>query len=295
MKTAEMFLSELTIVDHAYIDNNGMIVGGSFNPTFYISGNVDETEHVVVDFSTIKKDIKSIIDDKKIGFDHKLWVIDGYSHYFSKEVSADNVIIETPTTLINMPITAIKEFECPHYGTNAIGDEFAKLIESELRKKYGESIKVTCVNTVTPHIPIRAGTNVSYFSYVHGLKDSTSWGCQNISHGHLSFIQFDTKDTDAFALQEQIAFELDNTIFINEKNIITDTYDILTIGYTTERGYFNVTYDKTEYKLTVLPTETTIEHLVDYVYNKYNSELAKYNIKTIFVSEGLSKGAMLRL
>ena len=110
---AELFLSDLTVVDHAYIDDSGNVVGGSFNPTFYVAGNVDPVEQVVVDFSTIKKDIKNIIDSRLIGFDHKLWVIDGYSNVntlswnsLSHDTDATQVEIETPTTKLSIPESA---------------------------------------------------------------------------------------------------------------------------------------------------------------------------------------------
>ena len=52
------FLTHVSCVDHAYIDNNGCVVGGSFHPNFIIGGTPDPVEKVVVDFSTVKKDVK---------------------------------------------------------------------------------------------------------------------------------------------------------------------------------------------------------------------------------------------
>jgi hypothetical protein len=46
---------------------------------FALSLQIPSTEKVVVDFSTVKKSIKEIIDHKETGFDHKLWVIEGWS------------------------------------------------------------------------------------------------------------------------------------------------------------------------------------------------------------------------
>ena len=84
-----MFLSDVTVLDHAYIDDSGFIVGGSFHPCFNVSGEIDGTEQVVVDFSAIKKQIKALIDSKETGYDHKLWIIEGFSNISDIQVIND--------------------------------------------------------------------------------------------------------------------------------------------------------------------------------------------------------------
>ena len=303
---AELFLSDLTVVDHAYIDDSGNVVGGSFNPTFYVAGNVDPVEQVVVDFSTIKKDIKNIIDSRLIGFDHKLWVIDGYSNVntlswnsLSHDTDATQVEIETPTTKLSIPESALKHIvttdpKYANYTTDSIGYFFAELVQAGLRKQYGDSIVVECINNLNTHEPYNTIWSPSFFTYAHGLKDSTSWGCQNIAHGHFSFIQAYPGSFDVSNLLDKIAEDINEAIFINAANILEESEDIITIGYETERGSFLATYLKMAYNLIVLPTETTVEHLVDYVAERYKAELTGLRVEKLFVSEGLSKGAIKR-
>lgn len=104
---ATMFLSNLTILDHAILDERGNVVGGSFNPSFFVAGEIDPIEQVVVDFSTVKKEIKNIIDDRETGFDHKLWWIQGVSKGTTSTVN-NRIIINTPTTMLDMPANAVR-------------------------------------------------------------------------------------------------------------------------------------------------------------------------------------------
>lgn len=341
MDRSTMFLSEMTIVDHAYIAATGTIIGGSWNPSFLVAGKIDPVEKVVVDFSTIKKQVKKYIDDDNVGFDHKLWVIDGFSGVTKYEVDgvgevsfdalldgAGNeefshtatVTITTNVGHITGPKNAfkfIKADEGQVYDTETaelwmaqyLNDIFAGKngnIECDmLAKNEGQEIEVTCSNTINAHtyLPNEIAP-VQYFTYNHGLKDSTSWGCQNLGHGHLSFIQIAT-DPEAYdneasryrdvnAVTFAIADALNNTTFINRENVTVDNSEVVSIAYETPcRGKFSASYSKADpdNKIIILDTETTIEFLVDYIRVNFAVELETISATGIYVSEGLSKGA----
>lgn len=285
-----IFLSNISVVDHAYIDNRGNVVGGSFNPSFLVSGEVDPVEQVVVDFSAVKKQIKAIIDDKQIGFDHKLWFIQGWSTGTVSQTE-NYYTITTPTTEIRLPINAVTIIPDGIYSIDSIGRHMGALVERELSKLHPKiNVKVECLNSVDAHFPTNA-RSAALFRYAHGLKDSTSWGCKNIAHGHLSYVQLLPVTEATSALVETVAQELDDTIFIFRDNIIQESDTWMTIGYTTERGGFEAQYKKDAYKLVVLETETTVEHLVDYVVARFAEEFESAGVSHVLVSEGLSKGA----
>ena len=323
-----MFLTHVSCVDHAYIDNNGCVVGGSFHPNFIIGGTPDPVEKVVVDFSTVKKDVKQaidqhIFDDVHNGFDHKLWIIEGYSNVTSvKYINNDDgeitdVEINTPNLFLQLPLDAVKLIKpLPKFITNYdptyIGEAFRVHVYDHLLKKYPNiNLTVECSNTVDPHLPIKGfGQNINgvggfrYFSYVHGLKDSTSYGCQNVAHGHLSFIQVDVDPNLVLyeegvvvidKLLDGIACDLDNTVFVREENIVGEASDSLLLKYTTKRGNFVMVLNTNQHKIVVLPTETTVEFLTHYVIHKYRERLVSAGVTSIFVSEGLSKGSMVTL
>lgn len=322
-----MFLNDLSVVDHAYITEHGVVRGGSFNPSFLVSGEIDPVEQVVVDFSTIKKQLKAAIDDKSVGFDHKLWIIKGFSccdilvdgqvvsnfdvlvdHSVYGELTP--ITVKTPTTELTVPKNAIK-FVIPttqahsSYTIDNVGLWFAEFLNAW----FNGSVEVECFNNINAHTLYPQSSNpIGYFTYAHGLKDSTSWGCQNIAHGHLSFIQLET-DASAEVQRDIISIicaDLDGTVFINRDNIVDSETDSTTvvIQYTTPRGTFKGKYPAEDWNLCdtviqsspmktiVLETETTIEFLVEYIHACYGDLLARHNVTRIFVSEGLSKGAV---
>lgn len=299
-----MFLANLTILDHAYINDQGIIVGGSFNPDFIVGGDVDPIEQVVVDFSTVKKDLKGIIDEKEDGFDHKLWFMEGYSEgSYEEYANGTRIRITTKATFLDVPRNAVKIFKCAEYEVSAIGEVLGKEVEQKMRKLY-PTVRVTCINNTVAHIPSVSifvdgedNDNVdlvskSLFTYSHGLKDSTSWGCNNIAHGHLSYISIYPGNSATLALQDSIAQTLDGVVFINKVNVTEHTEDSITVDYTTSRGRFLARYKLPVNYVIVLETETTIEHLVDYIKNRFKEELDDVGMKFMLVSEGLSKGAL---
>lgn len=312
-----MFLSDLTVIDHAYIDNFGNLIGGSIHPTFIVSGTPDPVEKVVVDFSAVKKQIKAHIDRHvnemdNNGFDHKVWIIKGYSN--CKVVSSHQsslVEIDTPTVRITVPYDAVRiidgvgvQYEIN--GTaipslNDLGVVLAKYVQDELAALHPKiNVKVSCTATEHFHLPTRYGSYAS-FRYSHGLKDSTSYGCKNVAHGHRSFIQATAADyrSDTSTIRDivqDIAREFDKSIFLRSENLIQPGADeSIAIEYTTERrGYFRMGIKSTStQRVIVLSTETTVEFIAQTIADLYTDDLRKANVGSIYVSEGLSKGAMV--
>lgn len=319
-QTSTMFLNELTILDHAYISSDGIVIGGSFNPSFLVTGKIDPVEQVVVDFSTIKKRIKQYIDDDVNGFDHKCWIIENFSHFmvhidgeiehdFSKLASNEidpetEIEIHTSTSIMVAPKNAFKFIPTIAKHENYSIDNVGMWLDTYLNNIFkDENIQVECTNTIKAHTHMPEETNpIALFTYVHGLKDSTSWGCQNLAHGHLSYLQVDSDATPEKQKEvlTQIAKDLDYSTFVNRNNIDRDTEKELAISYDTKRGHFEASYKKNQRfdrrrKLKVLDTETTVEYLAEYIKNTYAGTLQSINARGLFVSEGLSKGAYIKL
>ena len=62
-KPASIFLTNVTVIDGAFVTERGMVEGASFNPKFVVTGPVTEDEQVVIDFGRIKKKLKEWIDN----------------------------------------------------------------------------------------------------------------------------------------------------------------------------------------------------------------------------------------
>ncbi|MCK9369698.1 hypothetical protein M0R04_07300 [Candidatus Dojkabacteria bacterium] len=286
-----LFLSNLSIIDHAYVSDTGQVIGGSYNPNFLVSGEVSSDESVVVDFSTIKHDLKfhidkHIFDVETNGFDHKLWIIEGYSKCNFTE--AESVVtIGTPAFSGTVPADAIRYIKNPKdlkFSDDFIGDAIANHLTECLRPQYPDvNIEVKCINTTDAHV-CDPDLPISFFRYSHGLKDSSSYGCNNIFHGHLSFISYEDQDTCDY-----IASELHNAVFINPENIVYEDDEIITISYTTpKRGFFGATYKKDLNKIIILATETTVEYIANYVNYRFGL------FSPFYISEGLSKGVYMQ-
>jgi hypothetical protein len=281
---SKLWLSDTTNIDHAYIDERGYLIGGSLRPKFIVHGVVDPVENVVVDFSTIKKSIKSIIDHNETGFDHKLWWFTNSSNG-TITFTDDTVMIETPMITITGPKNIVRIMDD---GFDTIGDH----INDELRVLYPNvGIELEVELTTTLDLYPSMNSNPHLFRYAHGLRESTSWGCQNIAHGHLSYIAAATVNELATdLLLAKIAVELDNTIFGWKENANVNENDI-DISYTAQRGYMYMVIK--DGKFIILDNESTIENIVEYVAERWGRELHDAGVYELYVSEGLSKGSCI--
>jgi hypothetical protein len=328
-KKCSIFLNNITCIDHAYMNQNtNCISGGSFLASFLVSGEVEGDEQVVVDFSTLKKDIKNIVDCRENGFDHKLWVhpdewlrVEFYtaatygSDFVEDEVPQERVLLYSQGVDFDLPRNSIHYFAYkarPYKGNFAEQEMYEKLIaehvEAELKKRY-PSVEVTCFLSAKPdYFPTEHLSLREMFRYTHGLKNSTSWACQNIAHGHLSFIQFNVDNSgmaqipgqmDAVAAEmEALRDAIDDAVFVYDTNIEEETNDHVIVKYTTEeRGLFEATYYKGVAKVVILPEETTIENLTQHLVQRFcNLEtLKKYKVVSIALSEGLQKGSIFHI
>ena len=279
-----IFFRYFTNLDCAFIDDEGMICGHSQLLSCYMTGEPTEEESVVLDFSKGKKQLKAIIDDVDTGLDHKLLVFK-FSKYEKTILDDGRIKITTPYLEMELPVDAVNFIDDFGYISTLVNDEMKKLYPNfNLECKIESSLQ--------------GYTNgfAKYFRYSHGLKDSTSYGCKNMGHGHLSFVEVLTNIDDVeiynTVIAESIADHLNNAVFINEKNIIEKTKDHITIQYETcERGLMKATY-KQPHKLIVLKTETTIEYIIEYVRKKFAKQLKG---KTLRISEGLQKGAQINV
>jgi len=272
MKNASIFLRNITCMDHAFIDTNGCIHGNSYHVSLLLIGEITEDESVVMDFSKAKKLIKQIIDDNDSGLDHKLLIFN------NSNCKIDNSIIttiSTPYLFLSGPDNFVHRCDCD---IESLAQYMSDFVTIKLKEN---GFKIKCDITLDTNGFDKHG---SYFNYAHGLKNSSSFGCKNLSHGHRSFVE-----VRGLELQAEIAEYLNDRIMIFKENIVSEDRESITISYTCERGKFIATYHK-PHKWLIYDTETTIEYMINHVYDKFKNELQG---KTLRISEGLQKGAQL--
>lgn len=287
-----IFFNDMTIIDFSIITTDGMVVGGSVHLSLDVSGAVDGEEGVVVDFSAGKKLIKELIDGVN-GFDHKCWV----------NTTDPNIVITTDNGMVTVKHRRGGLSVTAHWaafsfvGANPDAD-IQTFLNEELAKR---GLNYTVSNVTLTGLPInvpRADTPAFGFQYVHGLKYSSSYGCKNIVHGHRSFISASVAEGANMDVVEKtlisIANDLHNAIFVHTEDIVSvDDAGNYVIGYTTdERGPMSLSVIQ---KMIFLETQTTVEHIVEYVRARYYDQLKVLGVTQLFVSEGLSKGASVAI
>lgn len=286
-----MFLNEITCIDHAWITScdDGEVTGMSYNLSVEVTGEIDEQEQVVIDFSGCKKQIKHLVDESPYAIDHKLVAVKGFSNYKlhnSNSITSPRFSVTSSVTDWVIEIDGAEKGASYHEHLTAY---LERMLLEQLSKDYPlTEIKVHLSNT--PQLPAFVNKkSVAMFHYVHGLKFSTSYGCQNIAHGHRSFIATDAPCSPAnTSLVNKLQQDLGSVVFIHKENVSSP----VGIDYTSQRGAFHMT--TTQDRIT-LPTETTVENLAEFIAAKYRDDFVKVGATRVWVSEGLAKGAVVDL
>lgn len=300
----KLFFNYPTCIDHAIINRAGQIVGSSYHPIITVEGQPTADEHVVVDFSGGKKMMKDIIDAHDAsGYDHKLWFVKGYSGA-DYTYSADRVTVKSDKLSIEIPASDFRVIDSQP--ANLLKTAIAKEMSNDLTRIMRERGLQVTVNVELTHEPFAPrDATVFLFRYVHGLKDSSAYGCKNIAHGHYSFLAITKRSgeyrpdcDDCRFGEEQIEryFAMqDSILYINRKNIVEDSEDHLTIAYNTPRGEMRMRILKPAIPHVILDSETTIEYLSEHIVQDLWSYLLLAKAEEVMISEGLQKGVVIKI
>lgn len=299
---ATMFFDNVTDLDCAVI-NNGKVVGRSFRIAAEVTGPIQTEEQVVIDFSACKKEMKRLIDDAELGFDHKFIACtkDDLDGAYARKpngtersyISADAFSAIGDTHMFNIIDSQISEDILTSL-RKAIEQMLTKGLEKLMDLDEGD-IEVN-LNKLDP-LEVTALANRLPFNYVHGLKNSTSFGCQNILHGHSSFIEafdFDGLHVPLSSLLDIFDIPFDYNVVVTTSDNVTTTGETTVIGYESKsRGMFKMETTQDVWVLNY--PDTTVENLAHYIAIQNRDSLLRNKISRIRVSEGLSKGAVVRM
>ncbi len=274
-----MFVNGITQIDHAYIDTDGMVVGEAINLGGRITGEIEENEQVVIDFSACKKQIKHLIDDTMIGMDHKLVV------YSNSKAEVEVDVVFTPRVeitnnsnvcVVDFPIGSLDQY---------INREVSKYL-SELH-----GTNIVFESHLDTKFVAQEGLFLVPFTYVHGLKNSSSYGCQNIAHGHRSYMAIDQSLIEGSDFAKNVFVDIvkqyDGKVFVN-KNDMED----MRLSYESfSRGQYDMVF-KDRDDIMLFDTDTTVENLAIAIARDNAIALKSIGVKELYVSEGLTKGAV---
>ena len=324
-----LFFENFTQIDAAVIDYRSirdggpLFVGHSWMVDATVSGPVEKKEGVVYDFGAFKKLMKEYCDGT--GPDHKAIITlpsAESDRKFSEHTSTSpgrthtrvnygnrehDITLTVPICREGNPGAAFKvrlDFEAmavEHALEVRMCADFAQFLEEKLPGHQDVKVSFELRKRPTAH-------NEVEFTYCHGLPASTSYGCQNILHGHRSFLRLpEIGDTDSklkshlLQLLQKLAGRIDGKYLVNSAHLIgydgpDNDEDNMCVSYTSlSRGKFQLNLPSSD--VVVLNNHTTVEHLSAYLSDLIakEPEFSALRGHTIFVSEGVSKGAVIRV
>lgn len=322
----KIYWDNVSDVDHAVLLPTGEIVGNSFIATATMEGKTTKDEQVVLDFSLGKKNLKAFLDAT---VDHKLWVTSEAQLTYLEDGMTE---VSMGKTKLVLPVDAVykipESIEQTAYTmcVPAFIRHIQTLVCANLSDILSKSIGL---NVVFAAADVPDVADRLYFRYAHGLPQSSSYGCKNIAHGHLSYIELIPRDQHTLTIPERMAclnkimqdLVKGDTIFFDNDCVLyfvtanddqRATVEALDpVGYTltqdvpssrgTQKLEFNPDklLDLTLLKqgnmyVHILTSYSTIENLGDFfrtVIDKVCPGLLKsYKVR---VSEGLSKGTII--
>lgn len=287
-------------VDYAYVSRSGHIIGNSERPLLSIEGNIDTAEDVVVDFGTIKRELKAF----KF-FDHMLVINNDVEKAKSLDVGYYDKIITTNY-----------ELDLPKDGVYDAGN--LPLVKNNISRKRlfkhaldnSPLIKTLCdrYNVIIDLVGFTLPTTLNFFeesnnsvlpiqlsvSYCHILPKSTSRGCQTL-HGHGSKIYYNIPATKDCGIQlPDYNYFMDNTI---SGIVVIGRKYTKTVNNVDSTTYIVESKDRVHPHITVkhildpknpflqLDNPPTQETLCNYLADDCNMDL-------VYLTEGIGKGVM---
>ena len=299
-----IYMDNVTVIDCAILNYSNEVVGRSFAVSVTVSSaDLNGKEQVVADFSSIKAKIKAFIDGP-FGPDHKFVVPGKYVKVIPRTTGVNIATVDIPNGITyEGPADALYPFDYEH------GAGVVLLLEERLASDLGQRFPEFTFQVFFSERFSRHNDCVFYYS--HGLAKSTSFGCQNIIHGHTSMVALKVQSFEEF--QHVVEGSSVGTWTNNRRQIDDALRKVRSLAnrayfycadhwnaaescieYTSARGHFKLTLPKNQ-KRVELAVEPTVENMVarftDQLRNLLTAE-AFSMIQRVYVSEGLWKGAV---
>lgn len=289
----QLFVNDLTVIDFSYCCEQRGIVGESWIVDVLLEGELNEMS-MVLDFSVVKKQIKSIIDN---AVDHKLLLPINNSMVSVENSTTQpdseyvDVISKRGSYFLQSPAQAFAKIPAETINISSVTDYLTKIIKAELP----ENVKGLSLVLREENI------DTDYYHYTHGLKLHDG-NCQRIAHGHRSKIQLFKNEQRDFTLEKQwcdrwadiyIASEADR---IEKSDIqlsksahskLTDEHQYF--SYIAPQGRFDIAVPTNV--LDVVDCDSTVELLADFICRQLKKSYPNDPIKVI-AYEGVAKGAI---
>lgn len=278
----QLFVDNLTVIDFAYLDPARGLVGESWIADVVLAGELDE-QGMVFDFSSVKRTIKRIIDER---VDHRLVIPKDYIG-----LSIDD---ETPGRLEwrlknNTRISHCSPQEAIVLvaGDTVIPSTVARMLEHELKAVLPANVQDIRIDLREEEI------DGAYYHYVHGLKKHLG-NCQRIAHGHRSPIQIRRNGHRDVALEKLWAKRWED-VYVGSEEDVSDRFvgadgvHYVTFDYEANQGEFSLTLPTQ--RVYMMDSDTTVELIAAHIATQCKAECPDDEIH-VKAFEGVGKGAM---
>lgn len=277
---SRLFVNNLTVIDFSYLDKHRGVVGESWIVDIELQGHLDE-QGMVLDFGTVKKQIKQFIDAE---IDHRL-LVPIKSFGCSNSVSSQQICVEFP-----LSSGALISYRSPQdavllMDTEAIHSDH---VESYLQLKIKSQLPNN-VQSISIHLRTEKITD-AYYQYTHGLQKHLGQ-CQRIAHGHRSRIEIIIDGKRSSQLEAQWAKRLQDAYIATDNHLVKkfelNGVEHSELSYTAQQGEFSISLPSE--KVFFMPGESTVENIAVYLAQLISTE-QQANV-VVKAYEGLNKGA----
>lgn len=276
-----LFVDNLTVIDFAYLDPVRGLVGESWIADVILAGELDE-QGMVFDFSSVKRTIKRVIDER---VDHRLVIPKDYSGLRKdKEVPGKFEWQLKDGTRIShcSPQEAVVFID----GEVVRPSVVASMLEKELKAVLPANVQGIKIELREEEI------DGAYYHYVHGLKKHLG-NCQRIAHGHRSPIQIRRNGHRDIDLERDWA-RCWSDIYVGSEEDVTEQFvdakgtPYLTFDYEANQGEFSLTLPLQ--RVYMMATDTTVELIADHIASQCKIQCPDDEIQ-VKAFEGVGKGA----
>ena len=275
---ARLFVEQLTVIDCSYLHPLRGLVGESWIVDLELAGTLD-SQSMVVDFGTIKRRIKQVIDQTA---DHKL-IVPG--HYPRLDLAGQDEVLR-----LEFIDQAGRRLEHHSPAAALCLLEAAEVEENTLERHLLEHVRSVVPDNVsqieiTLHTEATAGP---CYQYSHGLKKHDG-ACQRIAHGHRSRLEVYENGVRSNRWERYFTERWRDIYLASAEDEVAAASGRRRFAYRAREGDFLLEMEPE--RCYVMPTDTTMECIAQHI----AAELKRLQGNSRFLVkafEGLNKGAI---
>ena len=276
---ARLFVNQLTVIDCSCLDAEWGLVGESWIVDLELGGTLDE-QGMVLDFATVKRGIKKIIDEYA---DHKLLVPARWPDLIMQRHEGEMRLVFVDGTGRTVHHDSPESAVCVLDAERVDAGSLTHHLQQRLRRSVPGNVRDVVVRLRTEE------TQDAYYRYSHGLKKHNG-ACQRIAHGHRSRLQVYENGRRSGYWEDYWTRTWQN-IYLGSRadEVAAGDPARIRFSYRACEGDFSLELDRDRCYL--LETDSTVECIADHLAREMK-RLAPASRFRVHAFEGLDKGAI---